>query len=111
MNISNFKSCSGMDGIIQMLPEPLRRFSTHMDFPGQKAAERTFQVIIVLSGIIGFLIGFSTQQLSHAIYTVLAGAALSALIVLPPWPFLFRKNPIVWQPVTPSEAKETKKTK
>ncbi|KAL6730953.1 hypothetical protein Aduo_001870 [Ancylostoma duodenale] len=107
-----------MDGIIQMLPEPLRRFSTHMDFPGQKAAERTFQrwticfqVIIVLSGIIGFLIGFSTQQLSHAIYTVLAGAALSALIVLPPWPFLFRKNPIVWQPVTPSEAKETKKTK
>ncbi|KHJ83220.1 hypothetical protein OESDEN_17083 [Oesophagostomum dentatum] len=99
-----------MDGIIQMLPEPLRCFSTHLDFPGQKAAERTFQVIIVLSGIIGFLIGFSTQQLSHAIYTVLAGAALSALIVLPPWPFLFRKNPIVWQPVTSAE-KETKKTK
>lgn len=54
-----------------------------------------FQVIIVLAGIIGFLVGFATQQLSHAIYTVLAGAALSALIVLPPWPFLFRKNPIV----------------
>ncbi|ETN86900.1 hypothetical protein NECAME_16049 [Necator americanus] len=69
------------------------------------------QVIIVLSGIIGFLIGFSTQQLSHAIYTVLAGAALSAVIVLPPWPFLFRKNPITWQPVSAPESKETKKTK
>ncbi|VDO65027.1 unnamed protein product [Heligmosomoides polygyrus] len=98
-----------MDGIIQMLPEPLKRFSTHMDFAGQKTAERVFQVIIVLAGIIGFLVGFATQQLSHAIYTVLAGAALSALIVLPPWPFLFRKNPIV--PVDTSEPKETKKTK
>ncbi|PIO57002.1 hypothetical protein TELCIR_21596 [Teladorsagia circumcincta] len=100
-----------MDGIIQMLPEPLRLFSTHIDFTGQKAAERTFQVIIVLAGIIGFGIGFATQQLSHAIYTVLAGAALSALIILPPWPFLFRKNPIVWQPVDTSESKESKKTK
>ncbi|VDL84909.1 unnamed protein product [Nippostrongylus brasiliensis] len=101
-----------MDGIIQMLPEPLRCFSTHIDFIGQKQAERTFQVIIVLAGIIGFAIGFATQQLSHAIYTVLAGAALSALIVLPPWPFLFRKNPVVWQPVeTSAESKETKKTK
>uniref|UniRef100_A0A0N4WKD8 Signal peptidase complex subunit 1 n=1 Tax=Haemonchus placei TaxID=6290 RepID=A0A0N4WKD8_HAEPC len=60
----------------------------------QTSCQPGFQVIIVLAGIIGFAIGFATQQLSHAIYTVLAGAALSALIILPPWPFLFRKNPI-----------------
>ncbi|KJH52991.1 hypothetical protein DICVIV_00860 [Dictyocaulus viviparus] len=100
-----------MDAIIQMLPEPLRRFSTHIDFPGQKAAERTFQVVIVLAGIIGFLVGYSTQQLSHAIYIVLSGAALSALIVLPPWPFLFRKNPIVWQSIDAANGNEMKKTK
>ncbi|PIO52398.1 hypothetical protein TELCIR_26296 [Teladorsagia circumcincta] len=43
-----------MDGIIQMLPEPLRLFSTHIDFTGQKAAERTFQVINHASQIRGW---------------------------------------------------------
>ncbi|GMT02364.1 hypothetical protein PENTCL1PPCAC_24538, partial [Pristionchus entomophagus] len=87
-----------MDGIIMMLPAPLQKLSTHHDYPGQRKAERIFQVILVVSGIIGFGVGFQTQQLSHAIFTVLGGAVLSALIVLPPWP-CFRRHPINWQPV------------
>ncbi|CAO4362281.1 unnamed protein product [Caenorhabditis nigoni] len=112
-----------MDGMIAMLPAPLQQLSSHIDFQGQKVAERTYQVILTLAGIIGFFVGYSTQQLSYAMYTVMGAAVFTALIILPPWPFLFRKNPIVWQtPIEEQEAsssssdnekkkKETKKTK
>ena len=53
-----------------------------------------FQVILVISGFIGFAIGYYTQQLSYAIYKVLAAGVFSGLLVIPPWPFLFRKNPV-----------------
>lgn len=33
-----------MDALIQMLPLSLRKFSTYIDFVGQKKAERIFQV-------------------------------------------------------------------
>ncbi|GMR55666.1 hypothetical protein PMAYCL1PPCAC_25861, partial [Pristionchus mayeri] len=58
-----------MDGIIMMLPAPLQKLSTHHDYPGQRRAERIFQAILVVSGIIGFGVGYHTQQLSHAIFT------------------------------------------
>ncbi|KAF8367946.1 spcs-1 [Pristionchus pacificus] len=57
-----------MDGIIMMLPAPLQKLSTHHDYPGQRRAERIYQVILVVSGLIGFAVGFQTQQLSHAIF-------------------------------------------
>ncbi|GMT29302.1 hypothetical protein PFISCL1PPCAC_20599, partial [Pristionchus fissidentatus] len=106
-----------MDGIIMMLPAPLQRLSTHHDYPGQRKAERIFQVVLVVSGIIGFGVGYHTQQLSHAIFTVLGGAVLASLIVLPPWP-CFRRHPLNWQPVitedkkapAAEEKKEEKKT-
>uniref|UniRef100_F1LFU7 Signal peptidase complex subunit 1 n=1 Tax=Ascaris suum TaxID=6253 RepID=F1LFU7_ASCSU len=108
------KRCSEMDGIIQMLPPALRKFSTYIDFVGQRKAERIFQVIVVASAIIGFCVGYITQQLSHSIYTLGAGFAVSCLLILPPWPFL-RRNPVHWQPVqtaqTSAPQKEKKKTK
>ncbi|KAK0417321.1 hypothetical protein QR680_012943 [Steinernema hermaphroditum] len=33
-----------MDQVIQMLPEPLKKFSTHYDFVGQKRAERIYHL-------------------------------------------------------------------
>lgn len=33
-----------MDGMIAMLPKPFQALSTHIDFQGQKVAERTYQV-------------------------------------------------------------------
>ncbi|KHN77854.1 putative signal peptidase complex subunit 1 [Toxocara canis] len=103
-----------MDGIIQMLPPSLRKFSTYIDFVGQRKAERIFQVILVTSAVVGFCIGYVTQQLSHSVYTLGFGFALSCLLILPPWPYL-RRNPIHWQPVqtiqTSTSVKEKKKTK
>ncbi|CAF1006923.1 unnamed protein product [Rotaria sp. Silwood1] len=71
-------------------------FATHMDFRGQKMAERLFQVIIVLFGIIGFIAGYMMQQFSMTIYSVLFGVLISALLTLPPWP-MYRNNPVEWQ--------------
>ncbi|EJD74598.1 hypothetical protein LOAG_18105 [Loa loa] len=106
-----------MDGLIQMLPPSLRKFSTYIDFVGQRRAERIFQVILVLAAVIGYGIGYVTQQLSYAIYTVFCGFILSCILVIPPWPYL-RRNPIHWQPAqttVPSStnvpSKEKKKTK
>ncbi|MCP9257867.1 Lon protease-like, mitochondrial [Dirofilaria immitis] len=87
-----------MDGLIQMLPPSLRKFSTYIDFVGQRRAERIFQVILVLTAIIGYGIGYVTQQLSYAIYTLGCGFILSCILVVPPWPYL-RRNPVHWQPV------------
>ncbi|CAF0787190.1 unnamed protein product [Rotaria sp. Silwood1] len=71
-------------------------FYTHMDFCGQKMAERLFQVIISLFGIIGFIIGYMMQQFSMTIYSVLLGTFVAVLLTLPPWP-IYRNNPIQWQ--------------
>ncbi|CAG9538340.1 unnamed protein product [Cercopithifilaria johnstoni] len=106
-----------MDGLIQMLPSSLRKFSTYIDFVGQRRAERIFQVILVLTAVIGYGIGFVTQQLSYAIYMLCSGFILSCILVVPPWPYL-RRNPIHWQPVQTiaslsanASSKEKKKTK
>ncbi len=84
-----------------MFEEYFKTWSTHMDFSGQKSAERLFQCLIVILGVVGFGIGYTTQQLSHAVYTLGVGFALSCLLVLPPWPFLFRKHPLKWLKAVP----------
>uniref|UniRef100_A0A8R1DF99 Signal peptidase complex subunit 1 n=1 Tax=Caenorhabditis japonica TaxID=281687 RepID=A0A8R1DF99_CAEJA len=66
-------------------------------------------VILTLAGIIGFFVGYWTQQLSYAIFTVMGASAFAALLILPPWPFLFRKHPLVWQ--TPIEEETSEKSK
>ncbi|CAF1193283.1 unnamed protein product [Adineta ricciae] len=71
-------------------------FATHMDFRGQKMAERLFQVIIVFFGLIGFLVGYMMQQFSMTIYSVLFGVLVSAFLTIPPWP-IYRNNPVEWQ--------------
>uniref|UniRef100_A0A914BWW2 Signal peptidase complex subunit 1 n=1 Tax=Acrobeloides nanus TaxID=290746 RepID=A0A914BWW2_9BILA len=99
-----------MDGVIQSLPPWMRPFSTHIDFVGQQKAERIFQVILVVHGIIGFIAGFVTQQLSVSMYTIGFGFLLSCLIVLPPWPF-FRRHPLNWQPNQTDETSTSQQAK
>uniref|UniRef100_A0A0N5BV14 Signal peptidase complex subunit 1 n=1 Tax=Strongyloides papillosus TaxID=174720 RepID=A0A0N5BV14_STREA len=95
-----------MDNIIAMLPSWMTCFSTHMDFHGQQKAERIYEIIIVMSAIIGFFIGFFTQQISHMVFSIGFGFALSCIVVLPPWP-CFRKHPVQWLPnVVPPKNEE-----
>uniref|UniRef100_A0A915DHQ4 Signal peptidase complex subunit 1 n=1 Tax=Ditylenchus dipsaci TaxID=166011 RepID=A0A915DHQ4_9BILA len=88
-------SSNKMDGIIQMMPPFMRKYSTYIDFEGQRKAERIFQVILVVHGIVGFIAGYATQQLSVTMYSIGVGFILSCLFVLPPWP-MFRRNSLNW---------------
>ncbi|CDW54028.1 Probable signal peptidase complex subunit 1 [Trichuris trichiura] len=79
--------------MMSFLVSNLPKFSTHIDFVGQAKAERTYQVVLVIAGVIGFVVGYSMQQFSITIYTTLAGFLLACMLVLPPWPFL-RRHPV-----------------
>jgi len=76
-------------------------FPTHMDFRGQKMAERVFQVIVVLFGTVGFIVAYMMQQFSMTIYSLLFGVLVAAFLTLPPWP-MYRNNPVEWQKVSDS---------
>ena len=96
-----------LDTLFSYLPLWVQNISTHIDYEGQRKAERIFQVILVVHGVLGFLAGYLTQQLSVTIYTIGVGFALSCLAVLPPWP-MYRKNPLNWQPNVVRELEEEK---
>ncbi|UYV68590.1 VPS13D [Cordylochernes scorpioides] len=74
-----------------------------MDFRGQKKAERLYQVLIVCFSIVGFVIGYVTQQLSYSVYCLGAGFVVSSLLVLPPWP-MYRQYPLSWLKVGEEDA-------
>ncbi|KAL8571174.1 hypothetical protein ACOMHN_010635 [Nucella lapillus] len=89
-----------MDYAMMVVPERVKSLPVHMDFAGQKRAERTFQFIILLFGVVGFVWGYICQQFSQTMYILLAGVALSCILTLPPLN-MYRKNPLQWQKARP----------
>ncbi|XP_005109067.1 signal peptidase complex subunit 1 [Aplysia californica] len=86
-----------MNYIESLLPESIKSIPTHMDFDGQRRAERYFQVIIVLYAIVGFVWGYATQSFSQTLYILFAGVFLSSVLTLVPWK-MYRSQPLQWQP-------------
>merc|ERR1711976_34369 len=91
----------GMETIWKMMPESIQKLPTFMDYEGQRRAERTFQVIIVLFAAVGFVWGYICQQFSQTMYILAAGFLLSCLLTLPPWP-MYRLKPLQWQKSRPT---------
>ncbi|XP_068696666.1 signal peptidase complex subunit 1-like [Montipora capricornis] len=85
----------------------VKRIPVHMDYEGQKLAERIFHGIIISFGTAGFLWGYYIQQFSATILVLAAGFILSCLLVLPPWP-MYRNHPLDWQRPRP-EKSDTKR--
>ncbi|XP_031557257.1 signal peptidase complex subunit 1-like [Actinia tenebrosa] len=85
-----------------MVFDKIRNLSTHMDFEGQKLAEKLFHIIILSFGIVGFVWGYCIQQFGATVIFLFAGFFVSCLVVLPPWP-CFRRNPLVWQKPRPTK--------
>ncbi|XP_015920058.1 signal peptidase complex subunit 1 [Parasteatoda tepidariorum] len=92
--------------------EKFKSLPVHMDFDGQKKAERIFQTIILLFAFSGLMVGYSFQQFSYTVYILGAGFLLSSLLTLPPWP-MFRQKPLNWQKSRdePIESSKSKKKK
>ena len=51
-----------------------------MDFKGQYYCERTFQILVVLFGIMGFFAGYLQQDFRLTFYFLATGGGLSALV-------------------------------
>ena len=65
--------------------DAIKNIPVHMDFVGQGRAEKLYQIIIVLFGVVGLVWGFMIQQFSQTVYILGAGLLLSSLLTIPPW--------------------------
>ncbi|CAK9298285.1 unnamed protein product [Gordionus sp. m RMFG-2023] len=68
----------------------------HMDYEGQLLAEKIYQSIISIFGVLGFVLGYYTQMFSYTVYLLGIGILISSLLVVPPWP-IYRRKPLRWQ--------------
>ncbi|KAG4101136.1 microsomal signal peptidase 12 kDa subunit [Neocallimastix lanati (nom. inval.)] len=81
-----------------------------IDFKGQQLTENLMQIILIAFGIVSFIVGFIMQSVKISCYIMLAGIIVTALVILPPWPF-YSKNPIKFLPVKNADEKKEKKEK
>ncbi|CEJ81306.1 Putative Signal peptidase complex, spc12 subunit [[Torrubiella] hemipterigena] len=68
-----------------------------IDFEGQRRVEGLATILLALSGIVAFNIGYTLQDIKLALYVALGGTALTFLITVPPWPF-YKQKPVKWLP-------------
>merc|ERR1712176_324938 len=88
---SDFDCLTEMLSILQEACDWLNAYMArwyYVDFHGQHRAERIFQVILVISGIIGFFYGYATESMQNSMIVLGGGLGLSSLITVFPWPFL-----------------------
>jgi signal peptidase complex subunit 1 len=52
-----------------------------MDYEGQRLAEKCYQWIIVLFGVVGFIWGYFCQQYIQTVYVLGAGVLLATLVM------------------------------
>ncbi|KAF2811100.1 SPC12-domain-containing protein, partial [Mytilinidion resinicola] len=67
------------------------------DFEGQHLAELVTTVLLGVSGIIAFLVGYVQQDIYQTLWIGLGGTALTFIAVVPSWSF-YTKNPVAWLP-------------
>ena len=109
----------------------IKSIPVHMDYVGQGRAEKLYQIIIVLFGVVGLFWGYTIQQFSQTVYILGAGLVLASLLTIPPWGiyrytlpphtplcsnfhlFKFRSKSVKWQEARPendvSDGKSKKK--
>ncbi|KAF2490429.1 SPC12-domain-containing protein [Lophium mytilinum] len=68
-----------------------------IDFEGQRLAELVTTVLLGVSGLIAFFVGYVQQDIYQTLWIGLGGTALTFIAVVPPWPF-YNKNPVDWLP-------------
>ncbi|EAA18135.1 signal peptidase 12kDa subunit [Plasmodium yoelii yoelii] len=66
------------------------------DFHGQKLAFLIKNIIFTISTIVSIVIGYHKQDLALSTYIILAGTALSIILIIPTWP-IYNRHPIRWE--------------
>ncbi|GAW82900.1 microsomal signal peptidase 12 kDa subunit [Plasmodium gonderi] len=85
---------SSIKSMIKDTFECLRR--NQMDFHGQKLAFLIKNIIFTISTIVSIVVGYYKQDLALSAYIILAGSALTVLLIMPTWP-MYNKNNIQWE--------------
>ncbi|KAL6235452.1 hypothetical protein BDW75DRAFT_209505 [Aspergillus navahoensis] len=70
-------------------------FEGQIDFHGQQTTEILSTVLLIISGVAAFLVGYVFQDIHLTLWAGLAGTLCTGLIVIPPWPF-YIKHPEKW---------------
>ncbi|EEA24682.1 hypothetical protein EYB25_004211 [Talaromyces marneffei] len=81
-----------MDSILGPIQDA---FEGQIDFHGQQLAETLSTVLLIISGITAFIVGYIQQDIYLTLWVGLAGTAFTGLVVIPPWPF-YNRNPEKW---------------
>ncbi|KAI9793418.1 MAG: hypothetical protein M1816_000310 [Peltula sp. TS41687] len=81
----------------QLLETVQNALEGQIDFEGQRLADSLTTALLVLTGVVAFLVGVSSQDIHLTLYTGLAGTTLTFLLVVPPWPY-FNQHPVKWLP-------------
>jgi len=68
-----------------------------MDYQGQELCEQLYQIIIALSGVIGFSWGYIQQTFWLTFLWCAGGFVVASLVCVPDWP-MYRRHPLAWQP-------------
>lgn len=71
-----------------------------MDWQGQKHAEILMQIMLVVSAVAAFAVGYTIGSFRIMMLTYAGGVVLTALITVPNWPF-FNRHSFKW--LDPSE--------
>ncbi|XP_007044056.2 PREDICTED: probable signal peptidase complex subunit 1 [Theobroma cacao] len=74
-----------------------------MDWQGQKVAEQTMQIMLLVFAVIAFITGYVLGSFQMMILIYAGGVTLTTLITVPNWPF-FNCHPLSW--LDPSEAEK-----
>ncbi|CAO3699305.1 unnamed protein product [Rhizopus stolonifer] len=63
-----------------------------IDFEGQKLVDKLIQILLIVTGIVSFTAGYTTESLPVLLIAFASGLGVTAMTVIPPWP-MYNKNP------------------
>ncbi|KAL9035509.1 MAG: hypothetical protein Q9180_004823, partial [Flavoplaca navasiana] len=70
-------------------------FEGQIDFEGQKLTELFSTIILAITGLLAFVLGFAQGNIWFTLWIGLGGTALAFLVVVPPYP-IYNENPEQW---------------
>ncbi|CAH8263106.1 unnamed protein product [Arabidopsis lyrata] len=74
-----------------------------MDWQGQKLVEQLMQILLVISGVVAVVVGYTTESFRTMMLIYAGGVVLTTLVTVPNWPF-YNLHPLKW--LDPSEAEK-----
>ncbi|KAK9370512.1 microsomal signal peptidase 12kDa subunit [Lipomyces kononenkoae] len=70
-----------------------------IDFVGQQLADSVTLYFLSIAGVVAFLVGIITGDISLTSYTLALFVSAGFVIVVLPWPF-YKRHPLKWLPPT-----------